>query len=601
MERKKWTSGIFNWTFFGVLLVGLILINIIASFIYFRYDATADKRYTLSEGTELYLKDTSNFSNRIFLKIYLEGNLPAEVQRFRNSIEDKLKEFKQFAGSRLEYEFVDPMAGSEGDQRELFEELYNKGRGIVPAEIAFMKDGAQTQMMLWPGAKIEYSGRTDGYVQFLPGTPQGKYYTLNAHFESQIENSINNLEYMLVSALRRTTQKIKPRIAFLQGHGELEFKNTQRIRSLISPYYQIEDIDLKDSIDALKGVKGLIIARPTKNFSDKDKYLIDQFLMDGGRLMCFLDKLYLNEDTLHKTGISHSTRYELNLDKMLFDYGLKINDNYVIDVRCAPKLIPASRQKLIPWFFDVAASPTSHPIARNLDPVMLRFTSEVQFVGNHENIAPILTSSTNSSVTGLAPLVSLAFPLNYGQNPMLVPDPEDESNKVCLAGLVEGSFESHYKNRIVDAFINNPAIKYHEKSVREGKVLVVGNGRFIQNDYDSTIQKGQVLYRPKALNGLRFDKTMAQMEGMQPIVYGNQEFFQNLVDYMMGDHSVLDLRSKQIDINTIDKEAVKVQANTYKWLNMAGPSLLVLALAFLFFYLRKRKYVRSERVEEKIK
>lgn len=594
MEKKKILGGIYNWTFFLILLLGVILANIIGAFAYFRYDATADKRYSISEGTKTFLADEKNFENRISLKIYLEGNLPAELQRFRNAIEDKLKEFRLYTGKRLEYEFIDPMQGTEEDRNYLFEELYSKSKGIIPMEVAFMKDGAQSQMMLWPGAKIEYLGSTVDFIQFMPGTPQGKYYTLNEHFETQIENSINNLEYMLISAIRRSTQKSKPRIAFLQGHGELTYAQTQRVRSLISPYYSVEDLFLNDSIDALKGVKGLVIARPTMPFSERDKYLIDQFVMNGGRLMCFLDKLDINEDTLDMTGISHTTRYNLELDKMLFDYGIKVNDNYAIDVRCAPKKVPSAKTPLIPWFFDVAATPSKHVIARNLDPVMLRYTSEIQFVGNNKNVmTPILTTSTNSTVTGLAPLVSLAMPLNYGDNPILTMNPESEANKICLAGMVEGSFESHYKNRIVESFAKNPETKYREKSVQEGKILVVGNGRFIANKYDSMPDKsGRMMYRPLAFNELRFDETLAKMDGMQPLVYGNQEFFQNLVDYMMGDNSVLDLRSKQIDINSIDKEKVKVEAAKYKVINMVFPGLLVLLMGILFFYLRRKKYIR---------
>lgn len=595
MEKKSLFRGFYNWTFFTVFIVGVVLINIIAAFIYFRYDATADKRYSLAKGTVEYLENKENFENRILVKIYLDGNLPAELKTFRNAIEDKLKEFKNYTGKRLEYEFIDPNVGTDEDKNLLFEQLYAKSKGIIPMGLSYMKDGSQTQMLLWPGATIEYEGSTKNHIQFLPGTPEGKYYTLGEQFDAQIQNSINNLEYMLISAIRRTTQRKKSRIAFLQGHGELSEKETQRVRSLISPFYKVEDIFLNDSIDALKGVKGLIIARPTQPFSEKDKYLIDQFVMGGGRLMCFIDKLDLNKDTLALKGIAHTTRYTLELDKMLFDYGIKINDNYVIDVRCAPKAIPSAKQPLIPWFFDIRASQTKHPIARNLDPVMLRYASEVQFVGNTSNVAtPILTSSTNSSVTGLAPLISLAFPMNYGPNPILAQNPEDEDNKLCIAGLVEGQFESHYKNRIVEAFIKNSEIKYKEKSVAEGKVLAIGNGTFIANKYDSMPGKnGKMLYRPSAFNNLRFDETMAKIEGMQPLVYGNQEFFQNLVDYMMGDNSVLDLRSKQIDIHAIDKDEVKLRANFYKLLNMFVPSFLIVIMAFIFFYLRRKKYTRN--------
>lgn len=595
MEKKNLFKGVYNWSFLLILVGVIVVLNIIGAFLYKRFDFTEDKRYSLAEGTINYLSNDESFNDRISLKIYLEGNLPAEIKRFRNAIEDKLKEFKEYAGKRIEYEFVDPMQGSTEDQQLLFETIYNKGKGLVPMELMFTKDGAQQQMMLWPGAVIDYKGSTVNHIQFLPGTPQGKFYTLNENFEQQIQNSINNLEYMLISAIRRSTQVKKERIAFLQGHGELNYQQTQRVRTLISPYYNVEDITLNDSIDALNDVKGLIIARPTQPLSEKDKYIIDQFVMRGGRLMCFIDKLYVNEDTLNKKGVVHTMRYNLELDKMLYDYGIKVNDNLVFDVKCAPKMVPMSNQSLLPWFFAVRSTQTVHPIARNLDPVLLNYVSEIQFVGNNSNVvAPILTSSTNSAMTGLAPMISLAIPMNYGKNPILAQDPEDEENKLCLAGVVEGMFQSHYKNRIVGDFINNPNIKYFDKSQKEGKVLVVGNGRFIQNKYDSIqdSKTGQWMYRPRAFNELKMDETLAAI-GMQPLIYGNQEFFQNIVDYMMGDNSVLDLRSKQIDIHAIDKEKVKKDAQFYKILNMVLPSVLILLFAGLMVYWRKRKFTRN--------
>ncbi len=590
----KSNRNIFNWSFFLIILTGIVIINIISALLYARFDLTEDKKYSLSENTEQFLENESNFKDRILFKIYLEGKLPAEVKSFRNAIEDKLKEFKQFAGKRIEYQFINPNDGSEQDQAFLFETLYNKGKGIMPMDLMFMKDGSSNQMLIWPGAEVEYNGSTVAYVQFLPGTPQGKFYELNDQFGSQIQNSINNLEYMLISSIKRATQTVKPRIAFLQGHGELSFQQTQRVRALLSPYYKVEDLYLNDSIDALKNVKGLIIARPTKPFSDKDKYLIDQFLMNGGRLMCFIDKLKVIDDSLKKNGYTHTVRHDLNIDKMLFDYGVKIHDNLVFDVQCAPKLVPTAKQYLIPWFYSVRSTNTLHPIARNLDPVLFNYVSEIEFVGVDNNSKkPVLTSSTNSAVSGLAPMISLIMYKNYGPNPRLNPTPDDPSNQKVIAGVIEGKFDSHFKNRIVGDFINNPNINYLDKSKKEGKLLVVGNGRFIENRYDS-IKNGSdssYLYRPSSFNNLKMDETMA-MVNMQPLIYGNQEFFQNLVDYMMGDHSVLDIRSKQIDIHAIDKEKVKNESGFYKLINTVIPSFLILILGFIIFYFRKRKYTR---------
>lgn len=601
-ENTGKIKKLYNWILLGIIVGIVVFLNIIGTFLYSRIDMTEDERYSLSGGSIEFLEKMNNNTsktkkkgNRLFLKIYLEGKLPAEIKRFRNAVEDKLEEFKEIAGDRIEYQFIDPLEGTEAEKDALFQILYNKGKGIVPLEIVYQKDGSQSQMILWPGAEIEYDGFTKNYIQLLPGSPQGQPAQLSKEFsETTIQNSINNLEYMLISALRRTIQKQKPRIAFLGGHGELGFPETQRVRTLLEPYYSIEDLNLKDSLKALDGFTGVIIARPRTAYSDKDLYIIDQFVMRGGRLMCFFDKLTFPQDSLNKTGMTNTVRTNLGLDKLLFDYGIKTNDNYVMDVRCAPIQTPFAKQSLLPWFFYVAATPTKHPIARNIEPVMLRYVSQIQLIpGDKRLVSPVLTSSTNSRVSVMAPMISLAMPMNYGKVPVLADNPTSEANKVCVAGMSEGRFDSHFKNRLIDEFSKNPESGFITSSKEEGKVLVVTNGSFIANYYDSMPSKtGQMLYRPISFNNLRYDEVMAQMR-MQPLIYGNQEFFQNIVDYMMGDNSVLDIRSKQIDIHPIDKEKVKDQRVKYILINVALPSLLIILLAILLFYLRRRRYARS--------
>ena len=590
-EKKKTASKIYNWTFLAIVIGAVVLVNIISSFVYKRYDMTADQRFSLSQGTVEFLKNTSNLKSRLNIKIYLDGNLPAELNHFRNAIEDKLKEFKQLAGDRIEYQFINPNVGTDQEQQELHQNIWSNGQGILPMDIVYMKDGTQSKMMLWPGAIIEYAGSTVNTLQFLPGSKTETPYQLKG-LTSVIENAINNLEYMLISSLRRVTQESKPRIAFIQGHGELKYQETQRIRALISPYFAITDVTLNDSIHALDNVDGVVIARPTTKYSDKDLYIIDQYLMKGGKLMCFLDQLYLPEDSLEKNFKTHTIRYETGIEQMVFDYGLKANDNYVIDARCVPKQVSMAKQTVLPWFFHVLATATDHPISRNVEPVALKYTSEIQFVGQNPDVVltPILTSSSNSSVTGLAPMVSLSMPLNYGENPELVPNPESESNKKCIAGLAEGMFESYFKNRIVSDFTENKDSGYLNKSTKEGKVLLIGNGRFIANQYDSMMNQfgTEYMYRPKQMNDLQYDEGLIKLR--MPHFFGNQEFFQNLTDYMMGDNSVLDIRSRQIDIREINTEKVKSSAQFYKIVNMGLPILLILLLAFTMNFLRKRKF-----------
>jgi ABC-2 type transport system permease protein len=593
-ENKKFLKGLYNWTFLSIVVAGLLLVNIISSFVYQRYDMTADKRFSLADGTISFLENKEKFSGRVNIKIYLDGNLPADLAHFKSSIEDKLKEFKQYAGNRIEYQFINPNEGTEAEQQELFQNIFADGKGILPMDLVYMKDGTQTQMMVWPGAIIEYGGSTVQSVQFLPGSKSGRPYQLNGMGDI-IQNSINNLEYILTSSLRRAILDKKPRVAFLHGHGELTYPETQRARALISPYYSIADVTINDSIAALDNIDGLIIARPRDRFSAKDLFVIDQFLMRGGRLMCFIDALIIDEDTLKKTGQTHTTRYDnLKIDDMLFDYGIKINPNYVMDIRCVPMAVPMAKQSMIPWFFNVLASPTNHPISRNIEPISLNYTSEIQFVNQSTHVAmtPVLTSSTNSTVTGLAPMVSLMIPLNYGENPELTPNPQSEANKRCLAGLAEGMFRSHFRNRIVDEYAKNPSVQLLDSSKVEGKIFVVGNGRLIANEYDSMPNKMGTAYqyRPKEVNTLQFSQDLINLN--IPHFFGNQEFFQNLTDYMMGDNSVLDIRSRQIDIHEIDTEKVKLEAGFYKLVNVGLPIVVILILAFILNFIRTRKYAK---------
>jgi ABC-2 type transport system permease protein len=592
---KSIKKGAYNWSFFFVLFAGIILINIIGWFVYYQYDATADKRYSLSQGTIKYLSEEKNFPDRINLQIYLEGELPAEVKRFQSALISKLKEFKKFAGNRLEYELIDPNTGSKDEQNSLFRQLFAEGKGILPLSLTYQKDASKNQLLLWPGAMISYNGSIVDQVQFLPGTSTKQSYTLDQNFENQVQNSINSLEYMLVSAIKRSTQVDKPRIAFIQGHGELNFGQSQRARTLIAPYFSLEDVTIENKIDALKGFNGVVIAGPKTAFSDKEKYVLDQFLMDGGRIMFFLDQLTLNEDTLQRIGTTHTQRTEIGLDKMLFDYGIKINDNLAIDAKCAPISAPGLSQTAMPWYYFVRASSAIHPITRNLDPVILRYVNTLEFVGNdNRKKSPILTTSTNATASGLAPLISLGMPQSLGQNPVFADNPEEETNKIMVSALVEGYFESHFTNRINDEFTSNSAVKFLSKSKKEGKVLVVANGDFLYNRSDSIRNSTtkQLEPIPKRFNELKNDITLYNAKISQQLVYGNQEFFQNMVDYMLGDNSILDVRSKQIDIHPIDKVKISEDGGFWKLTNLVLPSILVILFGIIFNYLNRRKYTK---------
>jgi hypothetical protein len=192
----------------------------------------------------------------------------------------------------------------------------------------------------------------------------------------------------------------------------------------------------------------------------------------------------------------------------------------------------------------------------------------------------------------MAPIISLEMPRLMKNNPKLVNNPEDKNNKLCLAGLVEGKFKSYFKNKIVDEFAKNPESKYMEKGIKDGKVLLIGNGSWLQNSYDSIQGKnGKFMYKPIGINDLKYDPKLAEMN--VPLIFGNQEFLQNLVDYMMGENSIIDIRSKQIDLRPINKQKIQKQAGLIRIINVLAPVISIIVLGFVFYYIRKRKYAQS--------
>lgn len=596
--KKNLTKGLFNWTVLALIGLAIVLVNVIGSFLYYKIDMTKDQRYSLAPSTETFLENKDNFENRISIQIYLEGNMPSEIKHFQTALKDKLQDFKRVAGNRIEYLFTDINVGSEEEINAMRAQLYDKGKGIMPLEILYMKDGTQSKVMLFPGAIMSYTvnGVTkENMVQFLPGTQPGHPYSLE-EMNEVIETSLNNLEYNLIASMRRLTQVSKPTIAFLQGHGELTYQQTMRARALLAPYFTLKDVTLKDSIAAFNDVDGVIIANPRIPYSDSSLYILDQFVMRGGKLMVFMNTLWHSEDSLMSKGMTHTTRKYLKLDKLLYDYGINIRENYLMDAQCSPKIVPFAESTFIPWFFHVLATPSKHPITRNVDPILLKYANEISLV-DLPNIkqTKLITSSTNSIPSGLQPFVNLGLPLNYGKSPKLIDNPEDPVNKLCLGAMVEGYFHSRYNNRLPPEFVKNLPKKYAflPKSKKEGKVLVIGNGTFFANTYDSMPNpKGlNYLYRPNSFNELKMDPDLYQRR--ISIYYGNQEFFQNIVDYMMGDNSVLDIRSRQIDIKEIDKEKVTKFAGFYKTINMLLPLGIIILLSVLMNFIRTRRYARK--------
>ena len=583
--------NVYRWLILVLILVFIVLINVIGHYTSFRFDMTEDQRYSLSPGTEKFLKGVKKFDNRISIKIYLDGELPSELRSFKNSLEEKLKDFKNTVGNRIEYTFINPNVGSEKDKEILYDELYSKGKGILPMEVKYTKNAKETKMMLWPGAVLSFAKNgmpVETVVQLLPGTSPDRPFLLN-QMPDVVENGLNNLEYNLVSALRRLTTIERKKIAFLQGHGELNDYETRIAKSLIAPYYFIENVTIDGYIKALDDYDALIIADPKQPFSEADLFTIDQFVMKGGDLMCFMNTLEINKDTLFAQGYTHSSRKNLRLEHMLFDYGFKINDNLVMDVNSIPKYDIRFKESRVNWYYQILATNTAHPITKNIEPVAMEFVNQIEFT--NKNVVPILTTSSNSNHSGLAPIVELNMAFNFDENnPKLNNNIKNKDNQLCIAALAEGKFNSYSYNRVAIKDTANPNAQKLKSSKSASKIFVIGNGEFMKNSYRLIQSRNGPKPDFKGFNELKMNSDDVSLNVNRMI--GNQDFFLNIVDYMMGNKYMLDIRSKQIDVREIDKEKVNKHANYYKLINLVIPISIILLTGIIIGVIRRIRFTK---------
>ena len=283
-----------------LVIIALILTNYVTSYAIIRWDLTEDRRYTLSENTVALLEDEKVMAEPIFFRIYLDGDLPADFKKMKAAIKDKLDEFRVYAGDQIQYEFIDPSGDDDEDYNlEVQQMIYSEG--IDFCDLRFRSSGENKMMTIWPGALVEYKGATADRIQFFNRN------AVEPGPESMLllEQVVNSLEYKLISSIRRVTTEEKQTVAFLHGHGEFNEWQTQDVRMNLGSYYYIDDITIDGNINALNDVDALVIAGPDRPFTEKDKFVIDQFIMNGGKTLWFIDPLEVNRDfpLLYRTNL----------------------------------------------------------------------------------------------------------------------------------------------------------------------------------------------------------------------------------------------------------------------------------------------------------
>jgi ABC-2 type transport system permease protein len=560
---KKSNSRKFQALIRLVLLVGVIVFsNLISSFWFTRFDLTSDKRFTLSEASK---KLVGNLKDIVYVKVYLQGDFSPAFSRLSNSTRELLDELRTYSKGNLEYEFIDPSAApNEDDRKKLYAQLYQKG--IQPTTIEERDNEGMTRKYIFPGAVINFSNEEIG-VQLLKnqlGTPP----------EMMLNNSIQNLEYEICNGIKKVTNPLKPKVAFLSGHAELNDTALFDITTTLKSSYQVERVTINETLNSLKGFKAVVIAKPDSAFSEKDKFIIDQYIMDGGKVLWMIDPIQAYMDSMNGKGETIGLARDLKIEDMLFRYGVRLNYDLVQDL--VSGVIPVvtgyvgnqPKTELMPWYYFPIMTPyATHPIVRNLNSIKSEFVSTIDTISVEGVRKTVLLSTSKYGRVQPAPVrISLGI-MQFKPNPTMFPN-----SNLTTAVLLEGNFTSVFKNRIPPEIANNKDIGFAELS-KPTQMVVVSDGDIIKNE----IQKGN----PVALGYDKYTKT----------VYGNKAFVENIIDYFCDESGLMAVRNKEYKLRLLDPTIIEKKKNQIQIVNTVLPVLLILLLGFVKHFARKRKYI----------
>jgi ABC-2 type transport system permease protein len=536
-----------------ILIISLIALNFINQSFYQRFDLTADKRYTLSETTNTII---SKVDENLFITVYLEGDFPSEFKRLQAETRQYLEELAA-ENSKIKVNFENPDA-----QREA---LIKKG--MMPSQLTVEEDGKLSEAIIFPWAEISYGKKTE-IVSLLPSS-------IVASQEEQLKKAIENLEYSFSSAINSITQQQQKKVAILTGNGELTDMYQYSFLSAVAKKYRLAKFTL-DSVatnaqKTLEDVSRLdlaIIAKPTEKFTEKEKFVLDQFIANGGKTLWMLDIVQANQDSLATNGKMLAYPRDLNLTDLLFNYGIRINTSLVKDLYAAQIPLATGQVgnqtqfKNLDWFYHplVGGNP-NHPITKNVAPVRLQFASPIDTLKNNIKKTPLLVSSLLTQKVGTPKIIALQSIAEE------VLETDYNSGHQLFAVLLEGEFNSAYKNRIKPFETS----LFKEKS-KENKMIIIADG---------DVGKNQIL-KEKPYDLAR-DKWTNQQ-------FGNKDFLLNAVDYLLDDSGLISLRNKSLQIRMLDKQKAFKERTFWQFLNVILPLIMLFTFGIIFNYLRRQKY-----------
>ena len=583
MENKRKNLKKNQIVAFLITVAIVVLVNVIGSYVFTRFDLTSEKRYTLSPTTKEILNDLDDY---VYFKVYLEGDFPAGFKKLRRETKEMLDEFRAYS-KFIDYEFINPSeSGNEAEIKETYNQLYRSG--LNPTDLNVKNsDGSSKQMVIWPGALVSYRNNTEIAIDLLENQ-------IGQSSEDALNASMQNLEFRLVDAVKKVTRLEKPFVAIIEGHGEWGEQEMYDITQTLSQKYNVERKAIDGKIDALmhrtqdttRDVKvfpsydAIIIAKPTQPFDEKDKFLIDQYIMHGGKVLWLVEPVYATMDSLQNQESTIGIEQDLNLDDMLFKYGVRLNRDLLLDLTCASLPIRTgqvggqAQLEYFRWYyFPLLQAASEHPLVRNMNAIKADFVSSMDATTSANGIEqiPLLKTSSYTKVSGAPVFISLS---------MLRQTPDQRmfnSKGKNVAYLLKGSFPSLYANRVPQEIVDDQATDFVEESVPTA-MIVVADGDLIRNQIDIRTRK------PLPLG---FD----QYTG---ITYTNKEFIENSISYLVDGEGLIDIRSRELKVRLLD--ATKVSKERVKWqvINTLVPIAIIILLGLVMAFVRKRKYSKKQ-------
>ena len=558
------------------IFIIIILINIIGSMVYHRFDLTKEGRYSLSKASKKLLSEIDDY---IYIEVYLEGDFPAGIERLSLETKQILSEFKTH-NDFIQFTFINPTESKDDKTRnEILKQLYEKG--INPTNLQVKNGDSYTEKIIIPGAIVKF-GANEIAVQLLKNQ-------IASSPDQNLEQSIRELEYEFTNAIKQLHSPLKPSIGFLTGHGELDGLDIKDLRNTLTQQYSIDEIDLREfEVDSLgkpnlkkklrelKLKKLLLIAKPKSTFENLDKYFIDQYIMNGGKVIWMLDATNADMDSLSNKGsFIASTLRELNLSDQLFKYGVRVNSNLVEDISSSKIPVPTSfindvpQWELLPWrYFPVSIPTVNHPITSNLNAVKFDFVSSIDTIKTNTKINKTVLLHTSP----YSRLVNTPYEISL-QKALEQPTQNDFNiQHAAIAVLLEGTFESLFKNRINKL---SDELQFIESS-KPNRMLVISDGDIAQN---------------QILRGVALPLGFDNYEKRQ---YGNKDFILNAIDYLLEEDALIDVRTRELKMRLLDTQKINLERSFWQILNLIIPIGIVVIFGVLKHYRRKKKYTNEK-------